>query len=86
MGLYPNEPSVPPTPRRDYAFYARDLAERVVATFVQAFIAALSLQAVLGDVDALRSAGIAGVAAVLSLLKGLVAKGVGDSDSASLVQ
>lgn len=69
--------------------YVRDLIERVVATFVTAFLGVLVTGGVfdvshLRDASAWQAAGLAGVAAVLSLVKGIVAKFVGDRDSASL--
>jgi len=69
--------------------YVRDLAERVVATFLTAFLGALVTGgwfdvAHVRDLSAVQAAALAGVAAVLSLIKGLVAKFVADRDSASL--
>lgn len=69
--------------------YVRDLAERVVVTFGQAFGAVLISGGVFDvagvrNVSAYQAAGLAGVAAVLSLAKGLVAKLVSKPDSASL--
>lgn len=67
--------------------YLRDLAERVAWTFLQGALGAITVGGVLGLHD-LRSAAnaiaIGGSAAVLSLLKGLVARKVGDSESAAL--
>ena len=79
---------------RRAAVYLRDLTERVVMTFLQAFGAAL----VAGgwfDIDQIRAgkaedpvmkqkAAWAGIAAVIAVVKGLVAKAVSRSDSASL--
>jgi hypothetical protein len=78
---------MPPTVT-DATRYARDLAERVLWTFLQAFAAALIAGGVLDvanvrDVSAWQAAALGGVAAVLSLVKGLVAKFAGQSDSAS---
>lgn len=77
-------------PTRDQAGkYARDLAERVLWTFAQAFVGALITGGVLdgvagvADITGWQAAGLAGVAAVISLIKGLLAKFVGRSDSAS---
>ncbi len=69
--------------------YLRDLVERVAATFGAAFGASLILAnwfTVEGvqDVSTLGQAGLAGAAAVLSLIKGLVATRIGAADSASL--
>lgn len=62
--------------------YFKDLLERCAWTFVQAFLGAY---AVTGGRKAAESAAIAGVAAVLSVVKGVAAKRIGDSDSASTV-
>lgn len=69
--------------------YVRDLVERVAATFLQAFLAALLAGgffdlAHIRDASALEAAGVAGLAAVLSLVKGLVAKAISNRDSASV--
>lgn len=66
--------------------YFKDLAERVVMTFVQAFIGAAVITdtADLTDHTMWTSAGMAGIAAVVSLVKGLVARHRGLEDSASL--
>lgn len=63
-----------------YHVLIRDIVERVIATFVMAFIGGLLTL----DIAGLKLAGLAGVAAVLSLLKGLVATRVGKITSASL--
>ncbi|MEW2578333.1 holin [Streptomyces syringium] len=65
--------------------YARDLAERVIWTFLVA-AAGVALAAGPGnmfDVSFWQAVGTAGIAAVGSLLKGLVARVVGDRNSAS---
>lgn len=69
--------------------FVRDLIERVLATFLVTFLGALITSGWfdlhgITDVSILGKAALAGVAAVLSLAKGLAAKYVGDSDSASL--
>lgn len=81
---------IPNLPTRDAAGrYARDLVERVVWTFLQALVGALITGGVLdgvagvADITGWQAAGLAGVAAVISLIKGLAAKFVGRSDSAS---
>lgn len=71
--------------------YLRDLGERVAATFAGAFGASLILSNFFSiegiqDVSTLGQAGLAGAAAVLSLIKGLVATRVGSPDSASLAK
>jgi Putative lactococcus lactis phage r1t holin len=64
--------------------YMLDLLERVGFTFVQAFLAVLIAANSIEDLNItlVQSAWAAGVAAVLALVKGLVAKPVGDKDSA----
>jgi hypothetical protein len=70
--------------------YVRDLIERVCSTAAQAFIGQLLLA--LGDVQGvvdfstLKKAGVAAAIATLSLVKGLLARTVGDSESASLAK
>lgn len=66
-----------------------DLSERALSTFVQVFLAQLALSgffSVEGVVDLalVQKAGLAGVAAVLSLVKGIIATRVGVESSASL--
>jgi hypothetical protein len=71
------------------ATYIRDLVERVIFTFLQAFGAALVAGnwfdvAHLRDLSIVQAAGLAGIAAVLAVIKGLVAKAVSNRESASL--
>ena len=54
--------------------FTKDLAERVVATFAQSFLAIY----VVGTTATLKTASIAGATAVLSLMKGVVASKFGD--------
>lgn len=65
--------------------YAVDLAERVLATFI---VAAAGIAVAAGPADVLNASwwqtvGAAGLAAVGSLLKGVLARVVGDRNSAS---
>jgi hypothetical protein len=65
--------------------YLKDLAERVAATFAGAFIGLLYLVPVdEWDASTLKKAAIAGGIAALSLVKGLLARFVGRTDSASV--
>jgi hypothetical protein len=66
--------------------YLKDLVERVVTTFVAAFVSVLVATGPmnLGDLSVWQSAAAAGGAAVVSLLKGFLAKNVGDRNTASL--
>lgn len=70
--------------------YLRDLAERVGATYLQAFLGLLlasgfGVEGVL-DLSTPRKAAIAAIPAALSVLKGLLARSVGDKESASLAK
>ncbi|MGW0938884.1 hypothetical protein [Streptomyces sp. NPDC002666] len=65
--------------------YARDLAERVIATFLQAFVGGLVLTQPF-DVSMWQAAAVAGVAAAASLVKGLVARWRDVTNSASLAR
>lgn len=65
--------------------YLRDLGERMLASFAGAVLAAWGSDAVnILHVDWAAALGLGAGAAAVSLLKGLVAKGVGDPGSASL--
>jgi len=65
--------------------YVRDLVERVLSTFAAGALAILGTNAAdLTDLSLWKAAGLAGAAAVVTLLKGLLAKGVGNPDSAGL--
>jgi hypothetical protein len=66
------------------ATYAKDLAERVVWTFLVA-VGAFALTTPTGwlDVTTWQAAGTAGLAAVGTLVKGLLARYVGSRNSAS---
>ncbi|WP_262702063.1 MULTISPECIES: hypothetical protein [Streptomyces] len=71
--------------RRTAATYARDLTERVIWTFLAA---AASVALAAGPADMLNASfwqgtAAAGIAAAVSLVKGLVARAVGDRHSAS---
>ena len=57
--------------------YLKDLAERVAATAAFTFLSAFSVT----DLSSAKSAGIAATAAGLSLLKGALAKYVGDESA-----
>ena len=59
---------------------AQDMIERAVATFLQAFLAVYIVQ---GSGSG-ETAGVAGAAAVLSLIKGWLATKVGDPGTAAL--
>lgn len=70
------------------ATYAKDLAERVVATFVVT-AAGVAVAAGPGDMFSAsfwETVAAAGIAAAGSLLKGMVARAFGSKNSASLVK
>jgi Putative lactococcus lactis phage r1t holin len=73
----------------DAGRYALDLFERVASTFVITFLGVLVSGgwfdvAQIRDLGAVKAAALAGVAAMLSLIKGLIAKFVANRSSASL--
>lgn len=66
--------------------YVKDLGERVLSTAVGGFVGGISVDAAgVADLSTLDSAGLAAAVAVLSLVKGIVAKWAADPESASLV-
>jgi hypothetical protein len=69
--------------------YIKDLAERVFFTFAQAFGATLVAGGwfevdAITDLSIVQKAGVAGIAAVLAVIKGVIAKAVSNRESASL--
>ena len=58
----------------------RDILERAIATFVQAFLAVY----VVGSTDSLKAAGVAGAAALLSFIKGVAASRFGDGSASAV--
>ena len=67
--------------------WIKDAAERVAWTFLQGALATGSLeQLATGDLDAWRAAAVGGVAAVLSLLKAIAARRMGDPNSAATLK
>jgi len=67
------------------ATYARDLAERVASTALQSSIGAVVVAHPF-DLGMWRTAGLAGVAAAVALVKGLVARWYSITNSASLAK
>lgn len=65
--------------------FIKDAAERAIATFAQTAIASLTVSAGLQDVNWFAVGSVAGLAALLSVLKSITATRVNDSESASLV-
>ena len=59
----------------------KDVLERVVATFIQAF---LGIFIIGGDIGNAKTAGLAGATAVLSLVKGIVASRFGDKSASAV--
>ncbi|HTE57080.1 MAG TPA: hypothetical protein VK698_39775 [Kofleriaceae bacterium] len=70
---------------RSAGTYARDLAERVTATFLQAFIGGVVVTQPF-DISMWQAAGVAGIAAAASLVKGLIARWRDVTNSASLAK
>lgn len=62
-----------------------DIAERVVATYLQVFIGLLlvSWQSNVIDISMIQTAAISAVPAALAVIKGYLSTFVGDTDSAS---
>ena len=58
----------------------KDLFERAIATFIQAFLAVY----VVGNTDSLKAAAVAGAAAVLSFIQGLAASRFGDGSASAV--
>ena len=58
----------------------RDIFERAIATFVQAFLAVY----VVGSTDSLKAAGVAGAAALLSFIKSVAASRFGDRSASAV--
>ena len=58
----------------------RDILERAIATFVQAFLAVY----VVGSTDSLKAAGVAGAAALLSFIKSVAASRFGDGSASAV--
>ena len=62
--------------------FLRDAAERVIATFVEAGLGSVILAGAL-NLDVAKAAGLSGTMAALALVKSLVARKLGDSESAA---
>ncbi|MEW1719768.1 hypothetical protein [Streptomyces sp. NPDC093109] len=83
-----SELSLPPqvdTVLKSAKTYARDLVERVLSTFLQAFVSGLVLTAPF-DLAMWQSAALGGLAAAGALLKGLLARWRDVTNSASLAR
>ncbi len=68
----------------DYEFVLVDLAERVVATYIQSFLGLLLVADAI-DIGAVKAALVAAAPAALAVVKGVLAKRLGDPESASVV-
>lgn len=67
--------------------FLRDATERIIATYLQAFIGLVAAAGATGfDVSTLRAAAIAAAPAALAAVKALFAKAAGDPDTASLLR
>jgi len=58
----------------------KDIFERAIATFIQAFLAVY----VVGSTDSLKAAAVAGAAAVLSFVKSIAASRFGDGSASAV--
>lgn len=65
--------------------FLTDLAERAIATYIQAFIGFLIAGSTEINVSGLQAAALAAIPAALSVAKSLIASQFGDPASASLV-
>jgi len=59
----------------------RDIGERALSTFVQAFLAAFTIN----DLSTAKKAAFAGLVAALAVVKGAIASKVGDTGTAALL-
>jgi hypothetical protein len=66
------------------ATFLRDLAERVIATYVQAFLGLLVAGTFTLNISTFKAAAIAAIPAAFSAAKGVIASRVGSPGSASL--
>lgn len=62
-----------------------DLVERTASTYVEVLIGLLIASKVTLDISVLKTSAIAAIPAALAVLKGALAKKVGDSDTAAVV-
>jgi hypothetical protein len=67
--------------------YTKDLLERIIRTFLVTFLGAVLAAAPSGGISlaAVQAAALAGIAAVGSLILGLLSKPIGDTESASIL-
>lgn len=66
--------------------YLIDTLERVICTFAEAFLGVICACSTLGEVNWGLAFSTAGLAALISLLKCIIARTSGDGDTASLVK
>jgi len=64
--------------------FLRDAGERVLATFLEAAAGSVILSGAL-NLDVAKAAGLAGVLAALTVVKSLLARFLGDRESASVL-
>ena len=60
--------------------FNRDVFERAIATFIQAFLAVY----VVGSTDSLKAASVAGASAILSFTKAMIASQYGDGSASAV--
>ena len=66
--------------------FALDLFERMIRTFLQAFLGALLAAPAFNlDIPAVKAAALAGMAAVAAVVMGLLSQPIGTSTSASVI-
>ena len=67
--------------------FAKDAFERVLWTFIQAFAGVVAVAAVIGEVNLsiIQQGAVAGIAAVVALVKAFIARTIGDPNSAALL-
>lgn len=66
--------------------FVADLCERVIVTFAEALLGAISVYSCLGEIEWKKALGIAGFSALISFLKCIVARQIKDDKSASLIK
>lgn len=63
-----------------------DMAERCIGTFAEAFLGSIAACTALGDIDWVLSLSTAGLATLVTMLKCIIAKCKGDTNSASFIE
>lgn len=66
--------------------FIKDMVERVIVTFAEALLGAISVYSCLGEIQWKKALGIAGFSALISFLKCIIARQIKDEKSASLIK